>query len=204
MADEIVASMLELAEQWQSPLSREGALHLAAYFIELLRWNERVNLTGARELDELVGEHLPDSFALAKLCPRQANLVDIGSGGGLPTIPFSILRPDCRVTLVEPRAKRVAFLNTAARSCGSSSLTIVRSRMEELRSSAFSVATSRATFAPHEWLAIAPRLLSAGGTAVVFAANVVTPIAAAARLAEEVSYSTARGAPRWCAAFCFT
>jgi 16S rRNA (guanine527-N7)-methyltransferase len=204
MQDDGVTSVLVLAEQWEVPLTREGALCLVAYLSELLKWNARVNLTGARALAELVGDHLPDSFALARLCPRDANLVDIGSGGGLPAIPFAMLRPDCRVTLVEPRAKRIAFLNAAARGCSSGSLTVVRARMEELADSGYQVAISRATFDPQEWLVMARRLLSVGGTAVVFAANPVEALSPGARLAKAVTYSTLGGAPRWCASFCFT
>ena len=204
MLDEGVASVLALAEAWELPLASKDAERLVTYLSQLLKWNERVNLTGAHELRELVGDHLPDSFALAKLCPREANVVDIGAGGGLPTIPFVLLRPDCRVTLVEPRAKRIAFLNTAARGCTCRLLKVVRARMEEMPDSAFTVAISRATFGPEDWLGMAPRLLSAGGVAVVFAASPIARYAAGAKLVEAVAYTTSSGAPRWSGSYCFT
>ena len=204
MLDEGVASVLALAEAWELPLASKDAERIVTYLSQLLKWNEHVNLTGARELRELVGDHLPDSFALAKLCPREANVVDIGSGGGLPAVPFAVLRPDCSVTLVEPRAKRIAFLNTAARGCVFRLLKVVRARMEEIADSTFTVATSRATFAPDEWLGMAPRLLSTGGVAVVFAANPIAGCVAGAQLVEAVAYTTSRGAPRWSGSYCFT
>src|SRR4029079_16814605 len=89
-----------------------------AFWSLLLTWNARINLTGAGTRDELLGEHFPDALAMASLVPPGARLVDVGSGGGLPAVPLSVLRPDLGLTLVEPRAKRVAFLRTAVRTLG--------------------------------------------------------------------------------------
>src|SRR6185295_9811748 len=106
-----------------------------------------INLTGARTLDELAADHLPDAFALAEAVPPGAALVDVGSGGGLPALPFAVLRPDVRLTLVEPRAKRVAFLRTAVRELGLAG-ELVAGHAADLPAGAFDVAASRATFPP--------------------------------------------------------
>jgi 16S rRNA (guanine527-N7)-methyltransferase len=203
MAQEAVSGVLTLAREWAFPASSEAAERLGVFMRQLLKWNERVNLTGARELRELLGDHIPDSFALAKLCPEGANVVDIGSGGGLPAIPFAILRPDCRVTLVEPRAKRIAFLNAAGRACDCRNVEVLRARVEEMPDSGYSVATSRATFSPEVWLGLAPRLLAPGGMAVVFATSRVGSGPPSAKLLESIEYRTAGGTPRWSGCFCF-
>jgi 16S rRNA (guanine527-N7)-methyltransferase len=199
-----VSAVLDLAQQWGVSLAESTAEHVGRFLAELLVWNERLNLTGARNIGELLGEHLPDSFALGKLCPQGASVVDVGSGGGLPAIPFAILRPDCQVTMVESRAKRVAFLRAASRLCDCTSLKVLRSRVEDVSTSRFSVAASRATFKPAAWLELAPRLLDAGGRAVVFASSCVVSAPSTARLVDAVAYRTAAGVPRWSGSYCFT
>jgi 16S rRNA (guanine527-N7)-methyltransferase len=204
MPGDTVSAVRSLAQEWGISVSVVAAGQIGRFFDELLVWNERLNLTGARGLSELLGEQLPDSFALSNLCPEGASVVDVGSGGGLPAIPFAILRPDCRVTLVEARAKRVAFLHTATRVCECNSVAVVRTRVEDLETSGFSVASSRATFKPEAWLELAPRLLRTGGRAVVFAARSVGDIPTTAQLVAEVEYKTVDGAPRWSGSYCFT
>jgi 16S rRNA (guanine527-N7)-methyltransferase len=174
--------------------SGEQQRGLEAFWRLLLTWNARINLTGARSQDELVGEHLPDALAMGSLVPQGASVVDVGAGGGLPGVAFAVLRPDTRLTLVEPRAKRVAFLRTAVRELGLSA-EVVDGRMEDLGAALYDVASSRATFAPAEWIerarVLAPRT-------VVFAAR-RTEVALPGDLgveAEEV-YQTASGHPRW-------
>lgn len=137
------------------------------YYQLLLRWNARINLTGAATVEELVSDYLPDSLAMASLVPRDCRLVDVGSGGGLPAMPFAILRPDVTITLVEPRSKRVAFLRTAGRELRLSNVGVVDGRMEDVTET-FDVASSMATFAPQEWLQRAQHLVAPKGQVVVF------------------------------------
>jgi 16S rRNA (guanine527-N7)-methyltransferase len=170
----------------------------------LLEWNQRVNLTGARSIRELLGEHLPDSFALCRLVPEGSDVVDVGSGGGLPAIPFSILRHDCRITLLEPRAKRVAFLKTAARECGCANIKVVRGRLEDVTSSRFDVATSRATFPPNRWLELAPSVLAPEGRFVVLANLADRPSSMKVRLIDSVEYRTTNNTMRWAGCYCST
>lgn len=201
MSDEVARLRIaELAREWSTPVSADQVEGIRAFLALLLRWNKSVNLTGARTADDLVDEHLPDSFALARLAPAASSVVDVGAGGGLPGVPFALLRPDCSVTLVEPRAKRTAFLSTARREVAPS-LVVVRARVEEIGAGKFDVAASRATFSPSEWLIAARRLLATGGRAVVFSAEAGSCGAEGYALEDASSYKTRRGAPRWAGAY---
>jgi len=90
------------------------AERLAAYGALLLEANRRVNLTGAKDAAALV-PHLLDALTLAG--DVSESLVDVGSGGGLPGIPLG-LATGARLLLVEPTAKKAAFLERALRECG--------------------------------------------------------------------------------------
>ena len=201
---EAVSGVLRASQAWGLVLSQQIGERIGRFLVQLLRWNERVNLTGARSLEELLGDHVPDSFALAKLCQDGEEVMDIGAGGGLPGVPFALLRPDCRIALVEPRAKRVAFLNAAVREAEATSATVVRARLEDLGDSGCTVAASRATFPPDQWLLLARRILRPGGRAVVFAAGPIVALPEGCFLDKDVVYATASGAPRWAASFSFT
>lgn len=198
----VTEAISALAGAWGWPATAAQMERIGAYFETLLQWNARVNLTGARSMDELIGEHLPDSFALARLVPAGARVADVGAGGGLPGVPFSVLRPDCRALLVEPRAKRVAFLGAARRCVEAAAVfEVARCRHDELSEGSFDVACSRATFQPEEWLALARPLLASGGRVVVFAAKGVVAQSSTWELAGSVEYATAQGAPRWAGVF---
>lgn len=204
MSDVLGDEIKRLAEAWSVDATNGMLDQVSRYLRILLMWNRTINLTGAVTLEELVGDHLPDSFALARLAPTGSDLVDVGSGGGLPAIPFAVLRPDCHVTLVEPRAKRVAFLNAAKREIACGSLEVVRGRIDDVENCGFKMASSRATFSPEEWLSLSRRLLVHDGRCVVFAAAPVDGGAASASVVEELEYRTRKGSPRWFGVFCFT
>jgi 16S rRNA (guanine527-N7)-methyltransferase len=88
-------------------------------------------LIGPREVPRLWDRHLLNSAAIASLVPAGARVVDVGSGAGLPGIPLALARPDLTVTLLEPLARRVAFLTECVDRLGLERVTVVRGRAEE-------------------------------------------------------------------------
>jgi 16S rRNA (guanine527-N7)-methyltransferase len=70
-------------------------------------------LIGPREVPRLWERHVLNSAAVAEAVPQGARVVDVGSGAGLPGIPLGLARPDLSMTLVEPMARRVEFLEEA-------------------------------------------------------------------------------------------
>jgi len=71
-------------------------------------------LIGPREVPRLWERHVLNSAAVAEAVPQGARVVDVGSGAGLPGIPLGLARPDITLTLVEPMARRVEFLEEIA------------------------------------------------------------------------------------------
>src|SRR5205814_10682666 len=129
----------------------------------------------ARTPEALVAEHLPDAFALAAALPGAARVIDVGSGGGLPAIPLAVLRPPLAITLVEPIAKKAAFLRTAVRDLGLAARVTVQARRAEAIArgapESFGVAISRATMPPQAWVELAERLVPAGGRIFVLTSS---------------------------------
>ena len=89
-------------------------------------------LIGPREADRLWDRHILNSAAVASLIAQEATVVDVGSGAGLPGIPVAVLRPDLRVTLLEPLLRRVSFLHEVVGALGlEDRVRVVRGRAEE-------------------------------------------------------------------------
>ncbi len=87
-------------------------------------------LIGPREVPRLWERHVLNSAAVAEAVPTEARVVDVGSGAGLPGIPLGLARPDLRLTLVEPMARRVEFLEEVVAELGVR-WRVVRGRAEE-------------------------------------------------------------------------
>jgi 16S rRNA (guanine527-N7)-methyltransferase len=87
-------------------------------------------LIGPREVERLWDRHLFNSGVLAELVPQNCRAVDVGSGAGLPGIPLAIARPDLRLTLLEPMARRVAWLQEVVDNLGLD-VEVIRGRAEE-------------------------------------------------------------------------
>jgi 16S rRNA (guanine527-N7)-methyltransferase len=87
------------------------AADAAARYVAMLAGDGVVRgLIGPREVPRLWDRHVLNSAALAEAVPRGARVVDVGSGAGLPGVPLGLARPDLTLTLVEPMARRVEFL----------------------------------------------------------------------------------------------
>ena len=132
-------------------------LALASTYAELLATDGVVRgLIGPREAPRLWERHLINCAVLGEMIPIGASVVDVGSGAGLPGIVLAVARPDLTITLVEPLARRTAFLSEAVTKLGlDATVTVVRSRAEDLAGEppvAADVVTARAV-APLDRLA---------------------------------------------------
>lgn len=92
------------------PWSDAIASRFQKYLSLLLLYQHRTNLTGFHSTSDLVQNGIIDSLQILRAGPCSGPLLDIGSGAGLPAIPLLIVHPEYHATLVEPRAKRYAFL----------------------------------------------------------------------------------------------
>jgi 16S rRNA (guanine527-N7)-methyltransferase len=131
-----------------------SALGLAERYAGLLAGPAaELGLIGPREPGRLWERHLMNCAAVAELVPDTCSVIDLGSGAGLPGVVIAMLRPDAKVVLLEPMARRVAFLEECVRVLGLANTSVCRGRAEEVAGQlAADVVTARAV-APLERLA---------------------------------------------------
>jgi 16S rRNA (guanine527-N7)-methyltransferase len=171
------------------PLEPPTLEHIETWLERLVEWNARIDLTAARSPEELVDLMVADALVLAREIAQGASLVDVGTGAGAPGLALAILRPDLRVTLVEPLGKRASFLRTAVGAVGRSDVAIERRRGEEVAGRrAWDVAVSRATLPPPKWLELGLTLAAPGGQVWVLLAGEEAPKNASGVAEQEREY----------------
>ena len=119
--------------QLEVTLSDDSAGQLEIYFNELKKWAGKINLIARSSSDEQILEnHFIDSLTLFPLLKKSdAHLLDIGTGAGFPGLVCKVALPDLKLTLVEPRQKRVSFLRHIIRTLGLQDVTVLDCRIED-------------------------------------------------------------------------
>lgn len=133
---------------------------------ELKKWNRKVNLTAITADREIAIKHFLDSLVLAQMLGDAANVLDIGSGAGLPALAVKIVRPTTAVVSVDAVVKKIQFQRHIARLLRLDGFEAIHSRIEALHHShagMFDVITSRAFSDLSQFVSLAAPLLAEGG-----------------------------------------
>jgi len=100
-------------------------------YLELLkRWNKKFNLTAIKEPEDIVVLHINDSLSVAPFISGE-QIIDVGTGAGLPGIPLSIIFPDKQFTLLDSNGKKTRFLIQAKAALNLENVEIVKKRVEK-------------------------------------------------------------------------
>jgi 16S rRNA (guanine527-N7)-methyltransferase len=186
-----------LAAALGAPLDVRARTDIALWLVRIEEWNARMDLTAARTQEELVDLMLADALVLAPHIPHGSALVDVGTGAGAPGLALALVRPDLRVTLVEPLGKRASFLRTVIGETGRTDVSIERTRGDMLTAGRWDVAVSRATLAPPAWLQLGSRLVAPRGVVWVLLAAEEPPSHPGVALEIDLPYARPlTGAPR--------
>lgn len=125
------------------------------HYALLERWSKKINLTSVESGAESVIRHYCESlFFAAHLDTTDSSIVDVGSGAGFPGVPIAILKPDCKVSLVESNQRKAVFLREATR--GLPNVSVVAQRAEAV-SGSYGWLVSRAVN-PNDVVALIPRI----------------------------------------------
>ena len=123
-------------------LSDEQQLQLLYYLQQLLFWNKAYNLTAIKDDQQALIKHIFDSLSIVPFLPA-GDLLDIGTGAGLPAVIVAICQPQRAVTALDSNQKKIRFIKQVASELGLKNLTPVASRIEA-HAGSYQVITSRA------------------------------------------------------------
>ena len=123
-------------------LSAEQQLQLLYYLQQLLFWNKAYNLTAIKDDQQALIKHIFDSLSIVPFLPA-GDLLDIGTGAGLPAVMVAICQPQRAVTALDSNQKKIRFIKQVASELGLKNLTPVASRIEA-HAGSYQVITSRA------------------------------------------------------------
>ena len=131
-------------------LTEEQKWQLHRYYELLVEWNEKMNLTGITEVNDVYLKHFYDSllgFLMFEDIHNCKTLCDVGSGAGFPALPVKIVFPHLKMDLVDSLGKRVNFLNHVISETKLENITAYHSRAEEYAAKnreSFDIVTARA------------------------------------------------------------
>ena len=102
-------------------------------FCKILKeYNEKFNLTSITDDEGIYEKHFADSLKGEEFFPLNANVIEIGSGGGFPSVPLKIAREDLNFTLTEATEKKCVYLKIVGEKLGFDKFSVINGRAEEL------------------------------------------------------------------------
>ncbi|MCW9024242.1 MAG: 16S rRNA (guanine(527)-N(7))-methyltransferase RsmG [Gammaproteobacteria bacterium] len=153
-------------------------------FIELLaKWNRSYNLTAVRKPEQMVTRHLLDSLVIEPYLQGE-QVLDVGTGAGLPGIPLAIVCPERHFTLLDSNSKKTRFVTQAVAELGLTNVDVVQSRVESFQPQGqFDTVIARAFATIGDFIAQSRHLLTRDGLFLVMKG--VYPVTELDELGEE-------------------
>ena len=152
-----------------------GAFEL--YLKELLKWNQKINLTAIRSEKGMVLKHFLDSLSVTPYLPKHSSVLDIGSGAGFPGIPLRIVQPTLEMTLIDSVRKKIDFQRHIIRMLGLKGTEAIHGRVQDKGilqglGGRFDIVLSRAFSDLQTFLALSFPFLIGGGTVIAMKGEV--------------------------------
>ena len=141
----VLSQLLDSGVQQLGVSLSESQMQQLLQFVELLqKWNKTYNLTGIENPQEIISKHLLDSLSITS-CLLGKNIIDVGSGAGLPGIPLAIMCPDKQFVLLDSNVKKTRFMQQVSIELGLKNTQVVHKRVEQyLPNQIFHTLVSRA------------------------------------------------------------
>jgi 16S rRNA (guanine527-N7)-methyltransferase len=156
---------LEILTKYFSDFTPEQLRQLQALEGLYKEWNEKINVISRKDIDSLYLKHVLHSLSIAALFDFQPGMqvIDIGAGGGFPSVPLAIFFPEVHFLAVDSINKKLTVIREVAAGAGIPNITTQHSRAEQITDRKFDVAVSRAVAPLKDLLTWSKHLLNKPG-----------------------------------------
>jgi 16S rRNA (guanine527-N7)-methyltransferase len=151
-------------------LAPRASEQLLEYLALLARWNKTYNLTAVREPREMLPLHLLDSLAVLPHL-RDASLLDVGTGAGLPGMVVALMQPERSVSLLDSNGKKTRFLRQVVRQLRPGNVDVIEARCQAVRGRQWPQVISRAFAALPSFAEQAGHCVAPGGYLIAMQAR---------------------------------
>lgn len=134
LAEELKTKLELNLQQAEIALTEKQVDQLVAYLLLMIKWNKVFNVTAIRDPLAMVTLHIMDSLSVLRYVKKQAaqNLLDVGAGAGLPSIPLAICLPELQVHAVDSVQKKETFMRQVKGELGLENFFVETGRVEKL------------------------------------------------------------------------
>ena len=141
----------ELIKRYFPDITEAQEAQFAALGALYEEWNTRINVVSRKDMEHLYTRHILHSLAIAKVCKFEAGakVIDIGCGGGFPSVPLAIMFPECQFLLVDRTGKKIRVAEDIANQIGLKNVSLRQCGVEEEKG-LFDFVVSRAAMPMNE------------------------------------------------------
>lgn len=137
--------MISLIEKYFPEISSEQREQFTALYDLYAEWNAKINVVSRKDFDQLYLRHILHSLAIAKVCQFEAGarVLDVGCGGGFPSVPLAIMFPDVKFVSADSIGKKITVVKGVCEGAGIKNIDARNTRVEQI-SEKFDYVVSRA------------------------------------------------------------
>ncbi len=123
-----------LIDRYFPDITAEQRRQFEALYPLYEEWNAKINVVSRKDFDQLYLRHILHSLAIAKVCQFEAGarILDVGCGGGFPSVPLAILFPEARFVAADSIAKKISVVRGVADGVGLTNLEPRNVRVEQI------------------------------------------------------------------------
>lgn len=126
--------MISLIEKYFPEISSEQREQFAALYDLYAEWNAKINVVSRKDFDQLYLRHILHSLAIAKVCQFEvgARVLDVGCGGGFPSVPLAIMFPNVKFVSADSIGKKITVVKGVCEGAGIKNIDARNTRVEQI------------------------------------------------------------------------
>ena len=126
--------MISLIEKYFPEISSEQREQFVALYDLYAKWNAKINVVSRKDFDQLYLRHILHSLAIAKVCQFEAGarVLDVGCGGGFPSVPLAIMFPDVKFVSADSIGKKITVVKGVCEGAGIKNIDARNTRVEQI------------------------------------------------------------------------